>query len=88
MTMTLSKLVNMDMGTAVEWLTANHSRYALLPENELESLVSDRDNWEEKATELANDVAAVLGVDVGEHTSANCPVQNAIDAVYQAKQSQ
>lgn len=46
---------------------------------DLDRCVIERDFWEEKATELANDVAKALGFNVGEHTSANCPVQNAID---------
>ena len=45
-------------------------------------LISDRDYWEEKATELANDVGKHLGIDVGEHSNLNCPVQNAIDALH------
>ena len=47
-------------------------------------LIRERDYWEEKATELAEDVGKLLGVGVGEHSSANCPVQNAIDAVFRA----
>ncbi|MGP9834254.1 hypothetical protein [Marinobacter sp. NSM] len=47
-------------------------------------LIHERDHWEEKATELAEDVGKLLGVEVGEHSSANCPVQNAIDAVFRA----
>lgn len=48
--------------------------------------IENRDHWEARATELATDVGTLLNIDVGEHSSANCPVQNAIDAVYQATQ--
>lgn len=41
-----------------------------------------RDYWEDKATELADDIGKALGFEVGEHSSDNCPVQNAIDGVY------
>lgn len=51
-------------------------------EAEIEALIGERDHWEEKATELAEDVGKMLGVDVGEHSNMNCPVQNAIDLVY------
>ena len=44
-----------------------------------ENTIEQRDHWEEKATELAGSVAHHFGIWIGEHTSANCPVQNAID---------
>jgi len=40
--------------------------------------IQQRDRWEEKATELAVYVGEFFDIDVGEHTSANCPVENAI----------
>ncbi|PHR86015.1 MAG: hypothetical protein COA78_38475, partial [Blastopirellula sp.] len=43
--------------------------------------VDRRDHWEEKATELASHVGKLHSIEVGEHTSANCPVQNAIDFI-------
>lgn len=46
-------------------------------------LITERDHWEEKATELANDIGGMLGFDVGEHSNMNCPVQNAIDGVFE-----
>ena len=47
-----------------------------------ESEMSDeRDCWERKATELASNVGIALGFEVGEHSSANCPVQNAMDEI-------
>lgn len=45
-------------------------------------LIDQRDHWEEKATELANDIGNALGFDVGEHSNLNCPVQSAIDEIY------
>ncbi len=50
-------------------------------EREMLQLIDQRDHSESKATELAEAVGQIIGVDVGEHSSANCPVQTAIDAV-------
>lgn len=44
-------------------------------------MYDERQYWEEKASELAYDVAKYFGVDFGEHTNCNCPVQNAIDFI-------
>lgn len=63
----------------------NHNN--CLSEKEALELIDQRDYWEEKATELANDVGAFLGVDVGEHSLLNCPVQEAINAIYAANLS-
>lgn len=46
-------------------------------------LMAERDHWEEKATELASDIGKVLGFDVGEHSNMNCPVQTAIDGLFE-----
>ena len=51
-------------------------------ERDFNTVMQERDHWEEKATELAVDVGKMLDFNVGEHTSANCPVQEAIDHVY------
>ncbi len=51
-------------------------------DSEGEQIITERDYWEEKATELATDIGAALGFEVGEHSNINCPVQNAIDGVY------
>ena len=45
--------------------------------------IEERDHWHDKATELAKDVGKMLGFDVGEHCNANCPVQTAIDGVFE-----
>lgn len=50
-------------------------------EAEVLQLIEQRDHWEDKATELAGLVGKHFDIEVGEHTSANCPVQNAIDAL-------
>lgn len=44
-------------------------------------LIQERDHWVEKATELASDVGGYFRVDVGEHSSANCPVEQAIAVI-------
>jgi len=44
-------------------------------------LIIQKNYWEEKATELADVVWDVLGFDVGEHSSSNCHVQTAINAL-------
>lgn len=41
-------------------------------------LIEDRDSWEERATALADAVGEYFGVPVGEHTSANCPINEAM----------
>ena len=50
-------------------------------EKVLEEEVIKLNYSEEKATELALDIAEVLGFNVGEHTDVNNPVQNAIDGI-------
>ena len=50
-------------------------------EKDLMQEIANRDNWEEKATELANAVGEFLNIDVGEHSSANCPVVTALTAL-------
>jgi hypothetical protein len=82
--MRISELLEMDMGAAIDWMMDNKDEFSLVSESEMTQLIERRDHWEEKATELAVDIGQALGVDVGEHSSANCPVQNAIDVVYQS----
>lgn len=84
--MDLHKLAKMSEADIASWVRGNTDKFSLISDNELESTIDARDRWEERATELANDVGTLLNVDVGEHSSANCPVQNAINAVYQAAQ--
>lgn len=41
-------------------------------------LITERDDWEERATILAEAVGQYFDVPVGEHTSANCPISEAM----------
>ncbi|MEZ9336007.1 MULTISPECIES: hypothetical protein, partial [Vibrio] len=84
--MDLHQLAKMSEADIASWVRGNTGKFSLISDSELESTIDARDRWEERATELASDVGTLLNIDVGEHTSANCPVQNALDAVYQATQ--
>ncbi|HHA2922768.1 TPA: hypothetical protein ACOFDN_001111 [Stenotrophomonas maltophilia] len=42
--------------------------------------IDQRDRYHEVADELADHIATITGADIGEHSSANCPWQNAIEA--------
>ncbi len=62
---------------------------ALLAEERSHSeTIDQRDRCEEVADELADHIARITGVDIGEHSSANCPWQNAIDAAEEYKPAQ
>ncbi|WP_445392565.1 hypothetical protein ACUDTH_02900 [Stenotrophomonas pavanii] len=50
--------------------------------------IEQRDRCEEVADELADHIAAITGVDIGEHSSANCPWQNAIEAAEEYRPAQ
>lgn len=50
--------------------------------------IDQRDRCEEVADELAARIASITGVDIGEHSSANCPWQNAIEAAEEYKPAQ
>ena len=50
--------------------------------------IDQRDRCEEVADELADHIARITGVDIGEHSSANCPWQNAIEAAEGYKPAQ
>ncbi len=50
--------------------------------------IGQRDQYHEVADELAGHIAAITGVDIGEHSSANCPWQNAIEAAEEYKPAQ
>ncbi|WP_105903697.1 hypothetical protein [Vibrio gangliei] len=79
----LAKMSDADIAT---WVRSNVDNFSLIADSELESTVSTRDHWEQRATELANDVGALLNINLGEHSSTNCPVQNAINAARNAAQ--
>lgn len=84
--MDLRQLAKMSEADIASWVRSNTDKFALLTDSELENTINERDAWETKATELANDIGSLLNIDVGEHSSANCPVQNALNAVHQATQ--
>ncbi|HIE5650311.1 TPA: hypothetical protein ACXNQV_002169 [Stenotrophomonas maltophilia] len=46
----------------------------------LSETIDQRDRYHEMADELAGHLARITGVDIGGHSSANCPWQNAIEA--------
>lgn len=50
--------------------------------------IDQRDRYHEVADDLAAHIARITGVDIGEHSSANCPWQNAIEAAEQYKPAQ
>ncbi|WP_382513075.1 hypothetical protein, partial [Streptomyces sp. NPDC057020] len=50
--------------------------------------IDQRDRYHEIADDLAGHIAAITGVDIGEHSSANCPWQNAIEAAEEYKPAQ
>lgn len=49
-------------------------------ERDIDQLVGERDHVETMADKLADAIATLLGVEIGEHSSGNCPWQNALDA--------
>ncbi|WP_432592765.1 hypothetical protein [Stenotrophomonas maltophilia] len=50
--------------------------------------IGQRDRYHEVADDLAGHIARITGVDVGEHSSANCPWRNAIEAAEEYKPAQ
>ena len=50
------------------------------PDDELTQALIERDEAENTADELAQAIAQITGEDIGEHTSANFPWRNALDA--------
>lgn len=50
--------------------------------------IDQRDRYHEVADDLAGHIAAITGVDIGEHSSANCPWRNAIEAAEEYKPTQ
>ncbi|MCF2826903.1 MULTISPECIES: hypothetical protein [unclassified Pseudoalteromonas] len=45
--------------------------------------IENRDRWEERASKLAYAVGEYFGESVGEHSSANCPIENAHELLNQ-----
>lgn len=62
---------------------------ALLAEERVHgNTIDQRDRCEEVADELAARIASIAGVDIGEHSSVNCPWLNAIEAAEEYKPAQ
>ena len=41
--------------------------------------IGNRDYWQEKADDLARAAGKFMGIDVGEHSNCNCPIDEAMD---------
>ncbi|MCX2894834.1 hypothetical protein ORG27_14740 [Stenotrophomonas lactitubi] len=73
-----------------------HAVYAAQPaqvyldglDRALGETIDQRDRYHEVADELADQIARITGVDLGEHSSSNCPWQNAIEAAEEYKPAQ
>lgn len=46
-----------------------------------EKSLEERDHYHDMADKLAKKIAVMCNVDIGEHSNANCPWQNALDAI-------
>lgn len=46
-----------------------------------DEVMKERDSYHDTADQLANGIAAYLGIDIGEHSSGNFPWENAIEAI-------
>jgi len=49
-------------------------------ERDADQLLKERDHAEDMADKLADAVATLLGVEIGEHSSGNCPWTTALEA--------
>lgn len=66
----------------------DHQAALLAEERAHGETIDQRDRCEEVADELADHIARITGVDIGEHSSANSPWQNAIEAAEEYKPAQ
>ncbi len=64
----------------ISTLRAENARLTADHRDELAELFKERDAAEDMADQLAAQIAAITGVDIGEHSSANCPWRNALMA--------
>jgi hypothetical protein len=60
--MNLTKLKEMNDIEMASWVRKNVDTFELIQTSELENIIEERDCWESKATELATDVGALLGM--------------------------
>ncbi|WP_153164308.1 hypothetical protein [Stenotrophomonas nematodicola] len=69
-----------------ECLNARQPR--AVDERAFDQAIEQRDRYHGTADELADHIARITGVDIGEHSSVNCPWQNAIEAAAECKPAQ
>lgn len=67
----------------IERLAAHPANVAQVGE---EQIITQRDAFRDVADNLANAIAAHFGVDIGEHSSANCPWDEALRVIEEAGQ--
>lgn len=81
--------VGTDLYAAPPSQAVDHQAALLAEERAHGETIDQRDRYHEVADELAGHIARITGVDIGEHSSANCPWQNAIEAAeaYQPAQA-
>jgi regulator of replication initiation timing len=68
--------LQVELNLAVECARVQKLNAEAAEKDELKALDA-RDKWEDTATELADEVGSYFGVPVGEHSSANCPIEEA-----------
>lgn len=72
----ISKLLN----DAADEIDCNEKKLSVI-DNEILELIDERDLFNEKADMLSDEISRFFCVDVGEHTSANCPWDNAFECI-------
>lgn len=50
-------------------------------EREMLEVIDQRDKYHDEADKLANAIAEYFDADIGEHSSANCPWENALEEI-------
>lgn len=89
---------NDSMSTYKHWAAAEAFRvwkaalaslnHGIVDERAFDETIGQRDRYHEVADELAEHIARITGVEIGEHSSVNCPWQNAIEAAEDYKPAQ
>lgn len=74
------RAANEQLTNEVEQVDRLQDKIAGLRNDVLEEIES-RDAFHEAADRLASEIARFFGVDIGEHSSANCPWDNAYEAI-------
>jgi len=57
-------------------------------DREMTQVIEERDEYHDIADKLADAIAEHMGVEIGEHSSANCPWENALEAMANADPDQ